>query len=139
MPAGRPPELGSDGKPIAKCLVNCTIPTKLRDFLVENKVNRSELFRTAALRMYEMKICPRCYSDNINDTYKGKYCLDCMDRGKHSWLMFKTCKKCGDTWRPDLNGLMFNDEIICQTCYDKEVHDTDQFITDELMKKSLEP
>ena len=61
MPAGRPPELDSNGKPIAKCLVNVTIPVKLRDFLIEHNVNRSELFRTAALQYYNLEIYFRKY------------------------------------------------------------------------------
>ena len=41
---GRPPERDSEGNVISKSLVNVTIPTKLRDFLSKNKINRSKLF-----------------------------------------------------------------------------------------------
>ena len=52
------------------CLINCTIPVKLRDFLKENGINRSQLFREAALKMYEHEICPKCYGYDIIDSYK---------------------------------------------------------------------
>ena len=58
---GRPPERDSEGNVISKCLVNVTIPTKLklRDFLSENKINRSKLFTNVVTRLYMHQICPK--------------------------------------------------------------------------------
>ena len=62
---GRPAERDSQGNRISKCLVNVTIPTKLRDFLSENKINRSKLFTSVVTRLYMHQICPKCYNENI--------------------------------------------------------------------------
>jgi len=75
--AGRPPELDSEGNRISKCLVNVTIPTKLRDFLIKNNVNRSKLFTDVVLRMYMTEICPKCYRENLTDGVMALRCDDC--------------------------------------------------------------
>jgi len=126
MPAGRPPELGSDGKPIAKCLVNCTIPTKLRDFLAEHKINRSELFRTAALKLMELKICPYCYSHEINENDKGWRCIsDDYKRGCDKWLKFKRCELCEAVHTPKSALASVNGKVGCDLCpeYLQQVED----------------
>ena len=110
MPAGRPAELDSNGKVVSKCLVNVTIPVKLRDFLVEHKINRSELFRTAALKMMELKICPYCYSHDINETPKGWRC-DCS-----KWLKFKRCDLCEAIHTPKSGIHAVNGQIGCDQC-----------------------
>ena len=128
QPVGRPAELDSNGKPITKCLVNCTIPVKLRDFLVEHKINRSELFRTAALKMMELKICPYCYSHDINETPKGWRCGNSLDKynklegvnngttncGK--WLKFKRCDLCEAIHTPTSGIHDVNGKIGCDQC-----------------------
>ena len=74
---GRPAETDSDGNPISKCLVNVTIPVKLRDFLKRNNVNRSQLFTQVVTKMYNKEVCPRCYSLDIKESIVGFYCEDC--------------------------------------------------------------
>ena len=110
MPAGRPAELDSNGKVVSKCLVNVTIPVKLRDLLVEHKINRSELFRTAALKMMELKICPYCYSHDINETPKG-WRRDCS-----KWLKFKRCDLCEAIHTPKSGIHAVNGQIGCDQC-----------------------
>ncbi len=111
MPAGRPAELDSNGRPITKCLVNCTIPVKLRDFLAEHNINRSELFRTAALKMMELKICPYCYSHNIRETAKGHQCEEC-----NKWLKFKRCDLCEAIHTRESYLASVNDAVGCDQC-----------------------
>ncbi len=127
MPAGRPAEVDGDGNPIAKCLVNCTIPTKLRDFLKQHGVNRSELFRNAALKMYEGQLCPKCYSEEIQETYKGKKCLDC-----NKWLTIKPCVDCDTPYSMDRHGTMYEDRIVCYDCFNKYQHDSAHFFVHPL-------
>ena len=110
MPAGRPPELDSNGKAIEKCLVNATIPTKLRDFLRQHNINRSELLRTAALKLMELKICPYCYSHDINENLKGWRC-DCS-----KWLKFKRCELCDAAHTPGSALHAVNDKVGCDQC-----------------------
>ena len=117
QPVGRPAELDSNGDPIAKCLVNCTIPTKLRDFLAKHKINRSELFRTAALKMYELKICPYCYSHDINESPKGWQCLTMdLTKGCGKWLKFKHCELCDAVHVPKSSLHAVNDKVGCDQC-----------------------
>ena len=111
MAAGRPAELDSNGRPVTKCLVNCTIPVKLRDFLAEHKINRSELFRTAALKMMELKICPYCYSHDIKETPKGWRCEDCS-----KWLKFKRCDLCKAIHTPKSGLASVNNKVGCDVC-----------------------
>ena len=71
---GRPPERDSEGNVVSKCLVNVTIPTKLRDFLADNKVNRSKLFTNVVTELYKKELCPKCYRRNITDSmFAPKY------------------------------------------------------------------
>tara|TARA_R100000655_G_C2993586_1_gene193406 strand:+ start:1594 stop:1959 length:366 start_codon:yes stop_codon:yes gene_type:complete len=103
------------------CLINCTIPVKLRDFLKENGINRSQLFREAALKMYEHEICPKCYGYDIIDSYKGKICRDC-----NKWLVQKACPTCDVLYTPNLHGTPYKDKIVCNECFkiaEKEVND----------------
>ena len=117
MPAGRPPELDSNGKPIAKCLVNVTIPTKLRDFLAQHNVNRSELFRTAALQYHNLQICPYCYSHEIKENDKGWRCIsDDYERGCEKWLKFKHCKLCNAVHTPTSGLASVNNKVGCDLC-----------------------
>ena len=115
--AGRPAEKDSNGDRIAKCLVNCTIPTKLRDFLAEKNVNRSELFREAALKLHDGKICPYCYSHEIKHTDKGWLCQsNDYERGCDKWLKFNRCKLC-DAIHTPTSGLHYvNDKVGCDQC-----------------------
>jgi len=117
MPAGRPAELDSNGKPIAKCLVNVTIPVKLRDFLAEHNVNRSELFRTAALKMMEGKICPYCYSHDIKHTPKGWICKsEDYSAGCGKWLKFNRCELCEAIHTPKSYVASVNGKVGCDQC-----------------------
>lgn len=111
------------------CLVNCTIPVKLRDFLKENGINRSELFRKAALDMYEHQICPKCYSHDIIDSYKGKICRDC-----NKWLVQKACSNCDVLYTPDRHGTPYKDTIICNDCFTTEQEGLEDWFAKELSK-----
>ena len=111
MPAGRPPEVDSNGKAIEKCLVNATIPTKLRDFLREHNINRSDLFRSAALKLMEYKICPSCYSHDIKDNLKGHLCNNC-----NKWLKFKRCELCEAAHAPESRVYALGDKVGCDQC-----------------------
>jgi hypothetical protein len=75
--AGRPAQIDSEGNRISKCIVNVTIPTKLRDFLIKNDVNRSKLFTDVVLRMHSTEICPKCYRENLTDGVMALRCDDC--------------------------------------------------------------
>jgi tRNA U54 and U55 pseudouridine synthase Pus10 len=115
------------------CLVNCTIPVKLRDYLKELGINRSELFRKAALDLYEHKICTQCYGKKIADTYKGKFCRDC-----DHWLLVKRCLDCDELYSKKLHGMEYEGRIICHNCfrkYDKKLND---FFNKELSKVDKE-
>jgi len=127
MPAGRPAELDSNGRPVTKCLVNCTIPVKLRDFLAEHNVNRSELFRTAALKMMELKICPYCYSHDIKENLKGWRCSHELKYGVQTanstdvsgcgkWLKFKRCELCEAIHTPKSGLASVNGKVGCDLC-----------------------
>ena len=111
-----------------KCLVNCTIPVKLRDFLKEHNVNRSELFRTAALQYYDLKICPYCYSHDIKETPKGWRCDPPLSRKEYyttdkvggfgcgKWLKFKRCDLCEAAHTPKSGIHAVNGQIGCDQC-----------------------
>jgi len=107
-PVGRPPELDTDGNPIAKALVNVTIPVKLRDFLTRLEINRSKLFTTVVMRMYNKEICPKCYGENIEDNPTSWICEDCSNENRTAYLGFKPCENCGEMYNlinkhPDQN------------------------------------
>ena len=100
-----------------KCLVNCTIPVKLRDFLKEHKINRSELFRTAALKMMELKICPYCYSHDIKETDKGWVCQsEDYKSGCGKWLKMKHCDLCEALHTPQSRLMSVNGKVGCDIC-----------------------
>lgn len=117
---GRPPKLDSTGKPVTKCLVNCTIPAKLRDFLAENNVNRSELFRKAALKLYELKICPYCYGHDVLQTDKGHKCQDC-----NKWLKFNRCELCNAKHTPQSYLASVDGKVGCDQC-PKHIDEVDE-------------
>jgi len=107
---GRPPEVDSEGNTVQKCLVNVTIPTKLANFLKEKGINRSKFFRNCVTKLYKHEICNRCYSERIQETAMGWYCLDCTDKkgfhyekGFTQHLAFKNCEHCGTTYQPPYN------------------------------------
>ena len=100
-----------------KCLVNCTIPVKLRDFLKEHNVNRSELFRTAALQYYDLKICPYCYSHDIKETLKGWICQsEDYNSGCGKWLKFKNCELCDALHTPKSGAVSVEGKVGCDLC-----------------------
>jgi len=98
-----------------KCLVNCTIPVKLRDFLKEKGINRSELFRKAALRMTEGEICPYCYNDKVDNVPKGLICRDC-----DKWLKFNSCPLCKANHNLMSGVRDINGKIGCDACPEEE-------------------
>ena len=86
---GRPPEVDSEGNIVSKCLVNVTIPTKLRDFLIENDVNRSKLFTSIVKKMYMHQICAKCYGKNLTNGIMALTCDDCK-----SIIHYRECSQC---------------------------------------------
>jgi len=121
---GRPPELDSEGNRISKCLVNVTIATKLRDFLIDNEINRSKLFTEIVTDMFKHKICPKCYSQNISDTLFAIVCENCT-----SVIQYKNCSECKEGYhRPAMDkhnnviegnlpiAIKGSDKFGCQIC-----------------------
>ena len=100
---GRPPERDSEGNVVSKCLVNVTIPTKLRDFLSKNKVNRSKLFKEVVTRMYKREICPKCYRENI---INGIMVISCEDCGCK--IEYNSCDKCGELYEKGQSNPIFD-------------------------------
>ena len=121
---GRPSEVDSEGNKISKCLVNVTIPTKLRDFLVDNNIPRSKLFREVVTDMYKKELCPKCFSRNISDTLFAIVCEDCT-----SVIQYKNCSECNTGYhRPAMDkhnnvikgnlpiAIKGSDRFGCQVC-----------------------
>jgi len=115
------------------CLVNCTIPVKLRDYLKEKGINRSELFRKAALQMYEHEVCSKCYGNEIADTYKGKFCRDC-----NHWLLVKRCLDCDELYSRERHGMEYENRIICTNCFNKYDDKLNEFLNKELSRSNDE-
>lgn len=102
---GRPPERDSEGNVISKSLVNVTIPTKLRDFLSKNEINRSKLFTSVVSRMYIYQICPKCYSEEVVNGVMAITCEDCS-----TVIKYKNCSECNTMYqRPAVTR---NNEVI---------------------------
>ena len=95
---GRPAEKDEEGNVISKCLVNVTIPTKLRDFLSKNEVNRSKLFTSMANRLYMHQICPECYNENIINGIMALSCQDC-----NCIIKYKACGECDEMYSRGVN------------------------------------
>ena len=85
---GRPPERDSEGNVISKCLVNVTIPTKLRDFLSTSVVTR----------LYMNQICPKCYNENIVNGIMALKCDDC-----NCIIKYKPCGECDEMYLRGVN------------------------------------
>ena len=58
---GRPPERDSEGNIVSKCLVNVTIPTKLRDFLADKQNKQISTVTKVVGELYKHELCPKCY------------------------------------------------------------------------------
>ena len=102
---GRPPERDSEGNVISKCLVNVTIPTKLRDYLASHEINRSKLFTSVVTRMYMYQICPKCYGEAIINGVMAIVCEDC-----NTVIKYKNCEECNTMYqRPAVTR---NNEVI---------------------------
>jgi hypothetical protein len=121
---GRPPERDSEGNVVSKCLVNVTIPTKLRDFLADNKVNRSKLFTNVVTELYKKELCPKCYRRNITDSMFAIVCEDC-----NVVIQYNNCSECNAGYhRPGINisgevivgnlpiAIKGSDRFGCQVC-----------------------
>jgi len=120
---GRPPELDSKGDPIAKCLVNVTIPTKLRDYLRDNNINRSKLFTEVVKKKYKNEICDRCYDTNLNNLKMGIVCNDCSRRVRSGtyYTKFHNCSMCNEPYQNAFNlPIHVKGEYWgCQQCQEK--------------------
>jgi len=124
---GRPAEKDSSGNEISKCLVNVTIPTKLRDFLKSKNVNRSKLFTKIVKKMYNKEICHLCYGNNIRESIVGFCCEDCEINPKLQgtyvfWLYLKDCENCNSEYQPPYNRFCQSKDIEkgCYDCIRKE-------------------
>jgi len=95
---GRPSERDSEGNVISKCLVNVTIPTKLRDFLAKNKINRSALFTNVVTRLYMHQICPKCYSEHIINGIMALSCEEC-----ETIIHYRDCGECDEPYQRPTN------------------------------------
>ena len=105
-----------------KCLVNCTIPVKLRDFLKEKGINRSKLFTDVVRKMYKNELCPRCYGEDIHKGLVGIWCADCEPasykvHGNFHWIHFFNCENCGRKYNPPYNMFTQSKEIL-KGCYE---------------------
>jgi len=110
---GRPPERDSEGNRISKCLVNVTIPTKLRDFLSKHKINRSQLFTRVVTMIYCNALCPKCYGDHVTDSLMAIRCDDC-----DIVIKYNKCQHCETQYnKQNLPlGLKNSSEVGCETC-----------------------
>jgi ribosomal protein L40E len=121
---GRPAQRDSEGNIVSKCLVNVTIPTKLRDFLIENKVNRSQLFTQVVTDMFKKELCPKCYSRNVTDSLFAIVCDDCTQI-----IEYNKCYECDASYqRPTMDkqnnviegnrpiAIKGSDRFGCQVC-----------------------
>jgi len=129
-PVGRPPETEPDGTVVAKSLVNVTIPTKLANFLKENRVNRSQLFTRIVTMLYAGEICPHCYDSEIRKTPVGAQCQNC-----EKWISFNDCPNCSESYdlresigyldNPDYNAFANNNDLDpgCQKCMPKALRE----------------
>ena len=91
---GSPPERDSEGNIVSKSLVNVTIPTKLRDFLSKNNINRSQLFTRVVTALYMHALCPKCYSDNVTDGLMAITCNDC-----ECVVKYNNCSQCNTPYQ----------------------------------------
>ena len=119
-PAGRPPEVDSEGNAVLKCLVNVTIPTKLANFLKEEGINRSKLFTEIVGKMYNKQLCTKCYNETIQETLLGWHCSHCETYKKTKKIIeYKSCENCETKYNIPYN--MFaqpKDKSFLKGCWD---------------------
>jgi len=110
---GRPAERDSEGNKISKSLVNVTIPTKLRDFLSDNNINRSQLFTRVVTMLYCHLLCPKCYQTNIMDNPMCIRCDDC-----DIVIKYHNCSLCGEQYNKKnlVQAVKKSSDLGCQTC-----------------------
>jgi len=110
---GRPAEIDSEGNKISKSLVNVTIPTKLRDFLSKNNINRSQLFTRVVTMLYCNAICPKCYEEHITDGIMAIRCDNC-----DVVIKYKNCSQCGEQYNKKnlVESIKGSSEFGCQGC-----------------------
>jgi hypothetical protein len=122
-PVGRPPKKTRGGKQVRKVLCNMTIPANLYDFLVEHKINRSQLFVRIVEMLYVGAICPSCYGFTRQELKYGWICAECSQPPhKHIWLQWKNCEHCGDPYSLDQYGFV-DQHGDCESGIDIEVID----------------
>ena len=114
---GRPPERDSEGNVISKSLVNVTIPTKLRDFLSKNKINRSKLFTRVVTMLYYHLICPKCYETNVVDNPMAIRCEDC-----DMVIKYHNCSQCNEQYNKKnlIEAIKGSSEFGCESCLHDE-------------------
>jgi len=110
---GRPAERDSHGNVVSKSIVNCTIPTKLRDWLRENNINRSQLFTRVVTMLYCHALCPKCYSDHVTDSIMAIRCEDC-----DIVIKYNKCQHCETPYnKKNLPlGVKGSSDIGCEMC-----------------------
>ena len=110
---GRPAERDSQGNRISKSLVNVTIPTKLRDWLSDNNINRSQLFTRVVTMLYCHAICPKCYDENVTDGIMAIRCDDC-----DMVIKYNECSQCEIPYSKSnlVEAIKGSSEFGCETC-----------------------
>ena len=110
---GRPAQRDSQGNRISKSLVNVTIPTKLRDWLSDNNINRSQLFTRVVTMLYCHAICPKCYDTSVTDNIMAIRCDDC-----DIVIKYNKCSQCDAPYSKSnlVEAIKGSSEFGCETC-----------------------
>ena len=110
---GRPAERDSQGNRISKSLVNVTIPTKLRDWLSDNNINRSRLFTRVVTMLYCHAICPKCYDESVTDGIMAIRCDDC-----DMVIKYNNCSQCETPYSKNnlVEAIKGSSEFGCKSC-----------------------
>ena len=114
---GRPAERDGEGNKISKSLVNVTIPTKLRDFLSDNNINRSQLFTRVVTMLYCHALCPKCYETNIIDNIMAIRCDNC-----DVVIKYHNCSQCGEQYNKKnlVEAIKGSSDFGCESCQHDE-------------------
>ena len=111
---GRPSEIDGKGNVIEKKVVNINVPIKLIAFLKDKEINRSKLFTECVKKLYENKICPKCYTGDTSVLAKGACGIQCYNC--NIWIKMFNCENCGSQYQPHYN--MFAQDGDTHGCWD---------------------
>ncbi len=116
---GRPSEIDGSGEIVEKKVVNINVPVKLIAFLKDKEINRSKLFTECVKKLYENKICPKCYTGDVTVLAKGYCGIQCYDC--NIWIKMFNCPNCGNQYQPHYNMFRQEGDIHgCEDCLGKE-------------------